>query len=152
MTTSDGYKSDLINISKVIQSSGILTKNSNFGFNFKEVNFPYPSFKGNLAEIKYYLKASITKKFLNLSAYSEKDITIISLEKEKRKNTNVKITSEVMLNSHLLIISHINNFEYIKGSISVKDIYNKQRNSEINEIICLNVNLKMREILISKLF
>lgn len=57
-----------------------------------------------------------------------------------------------MLNSHLLIISHINNFEYIKGSISVKDIYNKQRNSEINEIICINVNLKMREILISKLF
>lgn len=154
MMSTEGYRSELININKVIQSSGTLTKNSNFGFNFKEVNFPYPTFKGNLAEIKYSLKASITKNFLNLAAHHEKEIVVISLENERKKNVNVKITSEMISDTFSSIISHINNNEYIKGNVTIKEIYNSKNrgNYENLEIECINVNLKMREILISKDF
>lgn len=156
MMSTEGYRSELININKVIQSTGTLTKNSNFGFNFKEVNFPYPTFKGNLAEIKYSLKASITKNFLNLAAHNEKEIVIISLENERKKNVNVKITSEMISDTFSSIISHINNNEYIKGNLIIKEIYNLKNQNRGNyenvEIECINVHLKMREILISKIF
>lgn len=69
---------------------------------------------------------------------------------------NVKITSEMISDTFSSIISHINNNEYIKGNVTIKEIYNSKNQNrgtyESVEIECINVHLKMREILISKIF
>jgi len=120
--SSDGTLTELIHLQKELDSPRSLTKNVSFGFSFKEVNLPYESFKGKLGEVKYMLKASITKPFLNTKSYEEQKFIVVSAENNNIINPSIK--ADVVFSNFLnLEISffqtNFNLIEAVCGSVRI---------------------------------
>jgi vacuolar protein sorting-associated protein 26 len=126
MTTHDGNKTELIRLSKELDCAGIISKNVSYGFSFKEVNFPFESYYGELCSIRYYIKASIGKSFLSIKTREELDITSIKLP-TNNKSTNYPLEVEASCSQLIgfvlkLLDYHIAFDGIIVGSIKFKEL------------------------------
>lgn len=79
LTTKDGINSEILHLSKDLDSPGTIGKRANYGFSFKEVVLPYESFKGVIAEVKYFLRATLKKNFMSSKIYQELPIKVIAI-------------------------------------------------------------------------
>jgi hypothetical protein len=125
MTTVDGYFSELIHITKDLESQGLLTKDCSFGFSFREVNLPYESYKGKLSEIKYSLKASISKKFLSIKHKTDVELKVISFPEVPTliPQLNSEICHSNFLSMEIQMFeTRINTRGVIIGSVKMKDV------------------------------
>lgn len=91
--TCEGVETKFLHQTKDLDSEGVISKTSNYGFSFKEVNLPFESFKGSLFQVVYFLKATIVKSFLNLKSFHDEHIKVIH-----PSGGNQVINPRVMLN------------------------------------------------------
>jgi len=137
MTTADGYNTEFLHLLKDIESAGVLIKNSSYGFCFKEVNLPYESFKGELSEIKYILKASIAKNFLNIKSKEEVGIRVIAFPTIPKliPQINMDICHSNFISMEFRILeSKISTKGVICGSVKIKEVNIQVESIEIDFI------------------
>ena len=136
---------DIIHFSKDLDNAGILTKDTSYGFTFKEIELPYESYNGTSVKIVYYLKATLTKPFLSLKSTEEVKIKVVILPNEECKVLfNPKIINELEYGNECNIISEITNSKVnINSSI---DGYIKFITSPI-KMKCSFIELVRREII-----
>ena len=112
-----------LSLSNDISKNGILTKKSNvFNFNFKKVKLKYESYKGDLVELKYLIKVTISKKMRSFS-YEEEFAVIQPYDKEILTKNDEPISMNVGIKNLLTILIELNHINYsihgtLKGTVT----------------------------------
>ena len=122
MKCEDGYQTDIIHLRKDLEGPGVLKQNSNFGFVFKEVSLPFESYKGDLVEIFYELKATINKSF-GIKSTDKVEIKILSIPTVPK--VIPQVTNSICFANHIsldfkLLEAKIKLNSVITGSIKCK--------------------------------
>ena len=112
-----------LSLSNDISKNGILTKKSNvFNFIFKKVKLKYESYKGDLVELKYLIKVTISKKMRSFS-YEEEFAVIQPYDKEILTKNDEPISMNVGIKNLLTILIELNHINYsihgtLKGTVT----------------------------------
>lgn len=89
LTTKDGINSEILHLSKDLDSPGSIGKRANYGFSFKEVVLPYESFKGNISEVSYFLRATLKKNFMSTKIFQDIPIKVVALSEAPLVNPSL---------------------------------------------------------------
>lgn len=138
MKTIDGYSNKLLHLTKELDCSGIISKNASYGFSFNEVEFPYESYKGELAEIKYILKGTVGKNFLNIKSTDELEFNVVFIDKYEGTPSyplKVGFASLNIINCELQILEAVLQKEdVLVGTLKIKEV-NIQTKSIFIELV-----------------
>lgn len=97
------YEMQITYYSKELDQPGIITKNSNYGFSFKDVKLPLDSYNGNSFDIIYKLKATLFKPFLNIKTTGEKFFKVINFNNKELTSEDNERTEKSFVQSSCVI-------------------------------------------------
>merc|ERR1712142_442698 len=109
-------------------SSGILTQSTSYNFEFLQVEKPYESYTGANVRLRYFLRATVSRRLNDIS--KEMDIVVHTLSTYPELNSSIKM--EVGIEDCL----HIE-FEYNKSKYHLKDVI-------VGKIYFLLVRIKIK--------
>ncbi|KAF1657414.1 UNVERIFIED_CONTAM: Vacuolar protein sorting-associated protein 26, partial [Eudyptes robustus] len=108
-----GNQHEFLCLAKELARPGDLTSNAVFSFSFANVSKPYESYMGVNVKVRYFLRATISRRLTDLTA--EKTLIVHSLSAYPENEPNIKM--EVGIEDCL----HIE-FEYNKSKYHLKDV------------------------------
>ena len=112
-----------LSLTNDLSKNGYLTKQLNiFNFNFKKVKLQYESYKGDLIELKYFIRVTINRTMRSFS-YEEEFAVIKPYDKEILKKNDEPISMNIGIKNLLSILFELNHVNYnihgtLKGSVT----------------------------------
>ena len=112
-----------LSLSNDISKNGNLSKDKNiFHFNFKKVKLQYESYKGDLIELKYFIKVTINRTMRSFT-YEEEFAVIKPYEGDVLKKNDEPISMNIGIKDLLSILFELNHINYsihgtLKGSVT----------------------------------
>ncbi|KAI3374000.1 hypothetical protein L3Q82_021991 [Scortum barcoo] len=123
-----GNHHEFVSLVKDLARPGELTQSQTFDFEFTHVEKPYESYTGQNVKLRYFLRATISRRLNDIS--KELDIVVHTLSTYPELNSSIKM--EVGIEDCL----HIE-FEYNKSKYHLKDVI-------VGKIYFLLVRIKIR--------
>ncbi|KAJ8298564.1 hypothetical protein KUTeg_022624 [Tegillarca granosa] len=123
-----GNHHEFTSLVKELARPGDLTQNTNYSFEFLQVEKPYESYTGANVRLRYFLRVTIVKRLSDV--VREQDIIVHTLSQYPEMNNSIKM--EVGIEDCL----HIE-FEYNKSKYHLKDVI-------VGKIYFLLVRIKIR--------
>ncbi|KAI6214172.1 hypothetical protein M3Y94_00236900 [Aphelenchoides besseyi] len=114
-----GNQHDFLSLSKELARPGELHESTNFSFNFANVSKPYESYVGINVKVRYYLRATVTRRLTDITA--ERTLIVQTLSSYPESEPNIKM--EVGIEDCLHIEFEYNKSKYHLADVIVGKIY-----------------------------
>jgi len=128
-----GNNSDFTALIQELAPAGVMTKSTEFDFNFANVELPYECYNGINVRLRYFVRVTISRRFADV--VQEKEIWVHRYQISPEINHSIKM--EVGIEGCL----HIE-FEYNKSKYSLRDVI-------VGKIYFLLVRIKIQRMEIS---
>jgi vacuolar protein sorting-associated protein 26 len=135
--------SDFLSLSTELAAPAILTHSETYGFEFKNVEKQYESYRGKNVRLRYYIKVIVTRRSSS-EITREKELWVFqysSLPVNTKSKPGKKDVSTVKMDVGIEDCLHIE-FEYLKSRFSLKDVI-------VGRIYFLLVRLKIKHMELS---